>query len=180
MFCFLKKCILPAVLAIASPLPGQTTTAGHKQEINAGINLPLSNFNKTHITGAGVQYAISNHRFGWGKTAPAVGWIGSAGVDVYLGKRDTEAGYRFKNGNYIHSRLLGGIISNPSVQTQVSVQAGIGWGIYQGTHALNFCSQLNGTFYLTEQWGAAVKLLLMKEKDARVLWAPGISISRVL
>lgn len=130
--------------------------------------------------GAGLQYALSNHRFGINQPKTLIGWIGSAGIDYYLGKKDKEAGHSFKNGNYLHTRVLGGIISNPAKQAQVSLQAGAGWGIYQGAHAINFCSLVNGTYYIDEQWGITAKLIMIKEKGAQILWAPGISISRVL
>ncbi len=178
MFPFIRKCFLFVLLVAALCSKGQSTVSGNKQEVSAGLSVPLSNFNETHIAGAGLQYSISNHRFGITKPASIIGWIGSAGVDFFLGKKDKEAGYSFKNGNYVHSRLLGGIITNPTTTSQVSLQSGVGWGVYQGTHAINFCTQLNGTYYLDEQWGVAVKLLMIKEKGAQILWAPGISISR--
>lgn len=151
-----------------------------RHELNAGLQLPVSNFSETHLIAAGIQYAITNHRFGITAPKKIIGWVGSAGVDYYIGKKDKAAGHSFKNGSYLHVRLLGGIISNPTAQIQVSLQAGPGWGIYQGTHAINFCSSLNGTYYINEQWGIAARMMMIKEKGAQILWAPGISISRAL
>lgn len=179
---FLPTRIYIAVLLLlaVSCLKAQSPVPGSRQELSAGLQLPVSNFSETHLVAAGVQYTITNHRLGITQPKSIIGWIGSIGVDYYLGRKDKEAGHSFKNGNYLHSRLLGGIIANPSAQTQVSLQAGPGWGIYQGTHAINVCSALNGTYYINEQWGIAARLMMIKEKGAQILWTPGISISRVL
>lgn len=168
--------ILISTLALVSQ--AQNTVKGYKHEVSAGLLVPVSNFNETHILAAGAQYAISNNRFGITEPKTAVGWIASAGIDYYLGKSDKAAGHRFKNGNYLHTRLLGGIIANPTSQTQISLQAGGGWGVYQTTSVIIFCSQLSGGYYVNEQWGIAAKLIMIKEKGAQILWAPGISISR--
>lgn len=168
------------LLTASSSLWAQTRVPGSQHEVSAGLSLPVSNFNETHIIAAGAQYSITNHRFGINQPKTMVGWIGTVGVDYYIGKKDKAAGHSFRNGNYLHTRILGGIIGNPAKQVQVSLQTGAGWGVYQGTHALNFCSLLSGTYYLDEQWGIGAKLIMIKEKGARVLWAPGISISRTL
>ncbi len=180
MVSFTRLYIPVLLLFTVSCLKAQNRSSGYRQELSAGLQLPVSNFNETHLMGAGVQYAITNHRFGITAPKKHIGWVGSVGVDYYIGRKDKEAGHSFKNGNYLHSRLSGGIIVNPSVQTQVSLQAGPGWGIYQGTHAITLCSVLNGTYYINEQWGIAARLMMIKEKGAQILWTPGISLCRTL
>ncbi len=170
-------------LAQNSAVVGQN---GYRHAVSGGINVPIGTFSESHIAGISSSYSWSHHRFGYLQARPRklVGFTADGGIDYYLGKSITEAGYDFTYGNYLYLHTFGGIICNPGkknrqkgylCKTNIRLTAGPAMGIYKGNADVGYGIKLSGSYYLTEKLAITPGMMFMKHTLASSLGTAMIS-----
>lgn len=161
---------------------------GCRHAVSIGINVPIGTFAESHIAGINSSYSWSHQRFGYLQAKPRklVGFTIDGGIDYYLGKSITEAGYDFTYGNYLYLHTFGGIICNPGkknrqkgylCKTNIRLTAGPAMGIYKGNADVGYGIKLSGSYYLTEKLAITPGMMFMKYALTRSLGAAMIGIT---
>jgi len=166
-----------SLLATTSILPQIGVSGrGAVNSISIGINIPVGEFSETHIAGISLYYSRSHHRFGRLNILPRklIGFTANGGLDHYIGKKETVAGYDFKYGNYTYLHAFGGIIYNPSRQTNISLTTGPSMSLYKGNADLGFGVSWNGSYYFTGRIAFTPGFIYMKHAKANALWAASL------
>lgn len=166
--------ILVISLSATSKLLAQTDTANGKTHSAAfGLTIPIGEFSETHIGGISAHYSWSNHRFGRLKAIPEnlIGFTANGGIDYYIGKSETVAGYDYRYGGYIYLHAFGGAIYNPCKKGNITLTAGPTMGIYKGSADIGFGIVLNGSYYITDRVAITPGLMYMKHDKTNALWA---------
>lgn len=172
-------------LFVATVLSAQTTAGKpdtHPASQTAAINLslPVGVFGRSHIAGAGFEYARSNHRFGQNiKPEKFIGFTYTASADYFLGKKTNTAGYPFRYGNYLYVNGAAGIICNPTVHSNFSLTAGPSAGIYKTGISGGVMAKISGNYYADKNISIGPALVYRKHADADALWALAIKVSYV-
>ena len=137
-----------------------------------GIYLPLGTFSKSHIAGAGIDYSWSHHRFGVGvSSAKPVGFIINGGVNYYLGKTITTAGYDFRYGGYLNLYAMPGIIYNPVKNGNIALTAGPALNVYKGSANAGIGLNFFTNYFISENIAIGPGVLYKKHTNTDALWA---------
>jgi hypothetical protein len=144
--------------------------------ISLGANIPVGEFSETHIAGISLIYSWSPHRFGKLNVLPGklIGFTANGGIDHYFGKKETVAGYDFKYGGYTFLHVFGGIIYNPSKQTNISLTTGPAMSLYKGNAGFGFGISWNGSYYFSRRIALTPGFIYMKQAEANALWAASL------
>lgn len=135
------------------------------------ISLPVGIFSRSHLVGAGLEYAWSHHRFG--KNVIARNWIGitfNSGLDYYLGKKVKTAGNPFHYDDYLRLRAMAGIIGNPWPDTHISLTAGPVAGVYKGNTDVGLGVYLTSSTFIKSRWALGPGVSYFKQSEADALW----------
>lgn len=154
---------------------------GRHQQVAFTASAPTGSFADSHLIGAGLSYTWSNHRFG--DSVNARKWIGftaQAGVDYFLGKKETVAGYPFKYGNNLYLQVMPGIICNPNSKSNVMLLAGPSLGIYKDASSLSLGVNLSGTYHLSPKLAVGPSVFYRKHAAVDALWTVGVKMGYVL
>lgn len=154
---------------------------GRNQQVSFTASAPVGRFADSHLTGGGLSYNWSNHRFG--DSVNARKWIGftaQAGVDYFLGKKETVAGYPFKYGNNLYVQVMPGIICNPTPKSSVVLLAGPSLGIYRDASSLSLGVNLSGTYHVSPKVAVGPSVFYRKHAEVDALWTAGVTIGYVL
>lgn len=148
-------------------------------ELSAGSAFPVSGFAETHFTGAAVQIAYTDHRFGKLFTLPKkkIGYVFNSGFSHYFGRKETVSGHDFKYGGYFIFHTYAGGIFNAGRKININLTAGPALGLYQKNLRFNIGSDLSGTYYFNRKWGATAALQFLNETGARPLWSAALKAS---
>ena len=149
------------------------------------INVPVGEFSETHFGGIGLHYSWSHHRFGKSRVLPKklIGFTAHGGIDYYLGKKETIAGYPYRYGGYVYLQAMAGAIynfckknslANPGVRGIISLTTGPTLGIYKGNADIGFGLNLDGGYYLTNRIALIGGILFLKHSKAAPLWVSTI------
>jgi hypothetical protein len=146
------------------------TGLSHAGSIEAAV--PIGAFAESHLAGLGLEYSWSNHRYGQNIVPQKmIGFSFHVGASYFLGKRETVAANEFRFGNYMYLHTLAGLIFNPGVNTNVSLLAGPGMGIYKNNGEIGLAVKLNGSYYLQNRLSIGPSLMYRGQSDAEDLWA---------
>lgn len=154
---------------------------GKNQLVSFTASLPAGRFGDSHFAGGGLSYSWSSHRFG--DSVNARKWIGftaQAGVDYFIGKKETVAGYPFRYGNNLYVQVMPGIIWNPTPQSGVVLLAGPSWGIYKDASSLSFGVNLSGAYHVSEKIAVGPNVFYRKHAEVDALWTAGVKVGYVL
>jgi len=153
---------------------------GKSQQAIFTASLPVGVFGDSHLPGFGLAYGWSHHRFGDSVNAPKIiGFTAQAGLDYYIGKKVTTAGYGFRYNNYFYVHAMPGIICNPSPKTNITLLAGPALGIYKESSSLGVGVSLSGAYHFNNRMSLGPVALYRKHADADALWAAGLRLSYV-
>ncbi|MBL7740548.1 MAG: hypothetical protein JNK14_15120 [Chitinophagaceae bacterium] len=174
-----------AALAQNKQVPEQK---GYRHTVAASIQVPIGTFAASHIAGIGSQYSWSRYRFGHltAKPSKAIGFTADGGIDYYLGKKITEAGYSFRFGNYLYLHSFAGIMYNPgkvSKQNEylnminLRLTAGPTLGLYKRNADVGYGVRLCGSYYLMEKIAITPGMMFRKHALASTLWSAILHVS---
>lgn len=152
------------------------THAQANNSVSPGVNIPIGEFAQTHIAGISADYSWSRHRLGELNNLPgkAIGFIADGGIDYYLGKKETVAGYEFKYGGYLYLHTFAGGIYNLTKKMNVSLTAGPTLGFHKGHTDFGFGVNWRASYYFSEKIAITPGLIYMKHKEANALWSISI------
>gem|GEM_PF-671491 len=154
---------------------------GHNQQVSFMASAPVGRFADSHLVGGGLSYNWSNHRFG--DSVNARKWIGftaQAGIDYFIGKKETVAGYPFRYGNNLYVQVMPGIICNPTPKSSVMLLAGPSLGIYKDASSLSLGVNLSGTYQLSPKVAVGPSVFYRKHAEVDALWTAGVKVGYVL
>lgn len=145
------------------------------------INVPVGGFSETHFGGIGLHYSWSHHRFGKLRVLPKklIGFTAHGGIDYYLGKKETVAGYPYRYGGYVYLQAMAGAIYNFCNKNSVTNSGGRGiislttgstLGIYKRNADIGFGLNLDGSYYLTNTIALIGGILFLKHSKSASLW----------
>ncbi len=160
-----------------------TSTSNHSQgKSNTaafGVNIPLGEFSKTHFAGISIDYSWSHHRFGKLKALPKsiIGFVADAGIDYYLGKKETVVGYDYRYAGYFYLRAFGGAIYNLHKEVNITLTTGAIMGIYKGNVDFGFGFRFSGSYSITDNISLIPGIIFLNHKEAAALWAGKIQVA---
>jgi hypothetical protein len=153
---------------------GQT---GTQHSILMDIDLPIGQFQNTHLGGVGLQYAWSNHRFSKNiQPEKLLGFTANGGLDYYLGTTVKVAGYDYTYSNYLSLHTFGGVIYNPAKNSHITLTAGPTLDIYDGSADAGFGVALAAGYYFARNIAFSPALLYMKHDNTKALWVASFRI----
>lgn len=185
----MKKILLLLVFLSAVHLIGQAQSGivpppvpvkGSSHAASLHLHLPVGVFARSHVAGAGINYAWSRNRFG--RSVPVAGLIGftaNAGADYYLGKKITTAGYDFTYGGYANLYVQAGALINHLPTAYFSLTAGPAMDLYEGNTTVGLGINLYGAYYLTSNIAVGPGLLYKKDAQTDALWTATIRVSYI-
>ncbi|MEO7923138.1 MAG: hypothetical protein ABIR30_05625 [Chitinophagaceae bacterium] len=152
---------------------------GKQHLVSAAIHLPFGEFSDTHIGGLAVEYAWSDHRFGRQPSLPSkkIGFLATGGVAYYFGEKETVNGYPYDYPGYLFIHIYPGLVFNVDKKLAISLAAGPGLGIYNGTTRFNLGAVVQVSYSISERIAISPGILLMKENGADPLIAASVKSS---
>ncbi len=177
-FLFLLAGFLSLQAGAQSIAPTGYHPKGKSQQATFTASLPVGVFGDSHLPGFGLAYSWSNHRFGDSVNAhKIIGFTAQAGLDYYIGKKVTTAGYGFRYNNYFYVHAMPGIIYNPSPKANILLLAGPALGIYKESSSLGFGVSLSGAYHFNDRMSLGPVALYRKHAEVDALWAAGLRLS---
>lgn len=151
---------------------------GKSQAVAFGIYIPVGVFSNSHIAGAGIDYSWSRHRFGRDiSPGKIIGLTVNGGINYYVGKRMTTAGYDFRYGGYTNLYAMPGIIYNPLKNGNVALTAGPVLNIYKGSANAGIGINLFSNYFVSENIAIGPGIIYKKHTNTNALWAVTIRAS---
>ncbi|RYG47456.1 MAG: hypothetical protein EOO01_14820 [Chitinophagaceae bacterium] len=151
---------------------------GKSQQLVLNAGVPVGVFGDSHFAGAGLAYQLSCHRFGDSVNArKKIGFTAQGGLDYYIGKRVTTAGYPFRFGNYLYAHIMPGLLYNPTPKTNLVLLAGPSLGIYKESSSLALGVSLSGAYYFNSRMSVGPLVQYRKHADVDALWSAGVRVS---
>lgn len=168
---------LQAIAQSIAPSSGYRLKGKNRQAVFSA-SLPVGVFGDSHLPGIGLAYSWSHNRFGDSvNVRKIIGFTAQAGLDYYLGKKVTTAGYAFRYNNYFYVHVMPGIICNPSPKTNISLLAGPALGMYKESSSLGFEVSLSGAYHFNHRMSLGPVALYRKHAEVDALWAAGARLS---
>ena len=154
--------------------------SGKSQAVALGLYLPTGIFSKSHIAGAGIDYSRSRHRFGKDiSPRKSIGFIINGGINYYLGKKITTAGYDFRYGGYLNLYAMPGIIYSPVKNGNINLAAGPALNIYKGGATAGIGISFLSNYFITENIAIGPGIIYRKHLNTDALWAATIRVSYI-
>jgi hypothetical protein len=172
--CLLFPLLMISIFVMAQPVqntwePGKA----HSNMVSGGFVFPIGEFSETHFAGFGFAYSWSRHRFGkwFPKTSHRTGFIASAGIDHYFGKKD-QFGFRYFGLTYVHA--MAGVVYTPGVNGNIGLQAGPALSIYKGDHRTGFETRICGHYFLENNFAFTYSVQYMNHHHENARWIFGL------
>jgi hypothetical protein len=167
VFLYLILCIL-----VKTSIAQERGAKGRSNAVSAGVDIPIGSFSHTHSVGIGLEYSLSNHRYGYMDTLPEKPFAltVNAGADHYFGKKEMVGIYPYEYPDYSYLHICGGIIYHANRKTNLQFMAGPALGFYSGNAAIGFEINLGSSYYLKKRIAITPEIILMKISHADPLW----------
>ena len=155
-------------------------TNGESNAVAFGLYLPLGVFTQSHIAGAGIDYSWSRHRYGR-KISPAklIGFTVNGGINYYVGKKITTAGYGSHYGGYINLYAMPGLLFNPLKNGNISLTTGPSLDIYKAGANAGIGINLLGNYFVSKNIAIGPGIIYKKHTNTDALWAATIRASYI-
>ncbi len=154
-----------------------TATAQYRHQVSAQAQLPVGVFQQTHAAGLGGSYQWSKQRFGYlDATQQPFGWGLLGGIDGFVGKKDSEAGYTYRQGIHFNTYITAGALYNPFADMQVYLGAGPLLGIYRGGVDIGATLVGGASLQLSANWSIGPAVAVRKYRYAAALWTTMIRV----
>ncbi|MGZ8516344.1 MAG: hypothetical protein ACXWWD_03295 [Chitinophagaceae bacterium] len=151
---------------------------GKSQAVAFAIYVPAGVFSKSHIGGAGIDYSWSRHQFGRNISGGhLIAFMLNGGINYYVGKRVTTAGYDFRYGGYTNIYAMPGILCHPLKKVHIALTAGPALNIYKRSVNAGIGINFFTNYYLSENIAIGPGLIYKKHTNTDALWAGGLRAS---
>lgn len=142
---------------------------------SAGIAFPLGVFAESHLAGLSANFWHSRVILRNKTRADRKLWlVGNAGIEYYLGKKETVNGNSFRFGNYGYLHTTAGLAYDPLRRTTILLSAGPSLGLYKGNADLGLRVQSSIRYRVGDAIDLGLNAAYMKQgKDVNALWAVG-------
>jgi hypothetical protein len=175
----MKNYLFLILLGVLTYVNGNSQTAdprskkvGKTQALAAGLYLPLDVFARSHVAGVGIDYSRSKHRFGKGMTiSKKIGWVLNGGVNYYLGKMITTAGYDFRYGGYLNWYAMAGAMYNPVKNGNLVLTAGPAMNLYKGSVNAGLGINFLTSYFISETIAIGPGIIFKKHSNTDALVA---------
>jgi hypothetical protein len=153
---------------------------GKRQAVAFGIYTPAGVFSKSHIAGTGIDYSWSRHQFGRNiSRSNLITFMLNGGINYYLGKRVTTAGYDFRYGGYTNFYAMPGIVYHPFKNINLALTAGPALNIYKRSANAGIGINFFTNYYLSENIAIGPGIIYKKHTNTDALWAGVIRASYI-
>lgn len=154
--------------------------SGKSNAVAVGLFIPIDVFARSHVAGGGIDYSWSRHRFGLdASVTKRIGFMLNSGINFYIGKKTTTAGYDFRYGNYIDLHATAGALYNPFSKVNISLTAGPALSIYKKNIRGAIGVILLGNYYLSRHIAIGPGIVFKKYSNTTIRWAGTIRASYV-
>ena len=124
------------------------------------------------MAGVGVDYSRSRHRFGKPEVlVKSIGWVVNGGINYYIGKTITTAGYDFRYGGYLNLYAMGGAIYNPVKNGNISLTAGPALNIYKASVNAGISVNFLSNYFISDNIAIGPGIIFKKHTNTDALWA---------
>ena len=178
IFCFLTCTGVQAQKSADTLMKRQTN--GANNAVAFGLYLPLGVFTQSHIAGAGIDYSWTRRRYGRNVSpAKLIGFTVNGGINYYVGKKITTAGYGFHYGGYINLHAMPGLLFNPVKNGNLSLTAGPALDIYKASANAGIGITLLANYYISKNIAIGPGVIYRKHTNTDALWSATIRASYI-
>ena len=152
-------------------------SAASQQQTHAvalAVHAPFGTFSHTHLTGFGTDYTWMPAARA---TTKALSLVLNGGADYFFGKKETVAGYEFRNGGYFSAYVMAGGLYQPVSVYNVLLAAGPSLGLYKGGPDAGAAFRLSGAMRLADRWSVGPSIFLRQHINTKALWTVSIRAS---
>lgn len=152
---------------------------GKKNSIAAGPAITAGKFSNTHSIGFHVDYYRTNKRSGilFSKPSRPVGLLFNAGMNYFLGKKETVSSYPYSYPGYALFYGTAGLIVNPIKQGNFTVSTGPGIRLYNGTSSFALYTKITTSYFFHQRFAVTPAISIINESGTKPLLAAGLSAS---
>jgi hypothetical protein len=169
---------------ITNYLPAQTANeknhrspSGKNNSLAAGPVMAAGNFSFTHSIGFSIDYIRTTKRMGTltGKPSQTVGLLFNAGMNYFLGKKETVSSYPYSYPGYALFYGTAGLIVNPIKQGNFTASTGPGIRLYNGTSSFALYTKITASYFFHQRIAVTPSVSIINESGSKPLLAAGLS-----
>lgn len=150
---------------------------GKKNSIAAGPAITAGRFSNTHSIGFHVDYYRTNNRLGPLPAKPSrpIGLLFNAGMNYFLGTKETVSGYPYSYPGYALFYGAAGLIVNPIKQGNFTASTGPGIRLYNGTSSFALYTKITASYFFHQRIAVTPSISIISESGSKPLLAAGLS-----
>jgi hypothetical protein len=140
--------------------------------VSTGLDLPIGKFSETHIMGFTVNAILFKHSFKIPDSTMQkhLGFFIDAGIDYYLGLKETIGIIPYDYDEYTYVHLSPGLIYQAGKKTHLLLNLGPAISFYSGNAEVGFNTNLGGYYFFTEHFAVNPQFGILKVARADPLW----------
>jgi hypothetical protein len=150
---------------------------GKNNSIAVGPATTAGSFSNTHSIGFHIDYYRTNNRLGSLATKPSrpIGLLFNAGMNYFLGKKETVSSYPYSYPGYALFYGTAGLIVNPIKQGNFTASTGPGIRLYNGTSSFALYTKITASYFFHQRIAVTPSVSIINESGSKPLLAAGLS-----
>lgn len=158
-------------------IKGHGSITGKKNSIAVGSSIASGSFSRTHSIGFNIDYYRTNNRLGplAAKPSRPIGLLFNAGMNYFLGKKETVSGYPYSYPGYALFYGTAGLIVNPIKQGNFTASTGPGIRLYNGTSSFALYTKITASYFFHQRIAVTPSVSIISESGSKPLLAAGLS-----